>query len=78
MEQKVIQELSTAELKERLEEERKQLIRLRLNHAVSPLENPNKIKAYKTIVARMLTELRKRELKGGEEKSNEDEQQNNK
>lgn len=75
MEQQVIQELSTAELQERLEEEKKQLTRLKLNHAVSPLENPNKIKAYKKTIARMLTELRRRELEG-EPNMNED--QNNK
>ncbi|MDY0342954.1 MAG: 50S ribosomal protein L29 [Lentimicrobium sp.] len=60
MKQEVIQELSTAELIERLDEERKQLTRLRLNHAVSPLENPNKIKNYRRTIARMLTELHKR------------------
>jgi large subunit ribosomal protein L29 len=62
MEQEVIRELSTADLIERLEEESKQLVKLRLNHAVSPLENPNKIKAYRKIIARIKTELRKREL----------------
>jgi|APIni6443716594_1056825.scaffolds.fasta_scaffold15915_4 large subunit ribosomal protein L29 len=62
MEQEVIRELSTAELKERLEEELKQLVKLRLNHAVSPLENPNKIKVYRKTIARIKTELRKREL----------------
>ena len=62
MEQEVIKELSTADLLERLEDESKQLVKLRLNHAVSPLENPNKIKAYRRIVARIKTELRKREL----------------
>jgi large subunit ribosomal protein L29 len=62
MEQEVIRELSTAELKERLEEELKQLVKLRLNHAVSPLENPNKIKVYRRTIARIKTELRKREL----------------
>lgn len=60
MKQEVIRELSTAEINERLEEERKQLVKLRLNHAVSPLENPNKIKSYRRTIARMLTELRKR------------------
>lgn len=60
MKQEVIQELSTAELIERLDEERKQLTRLRLNHAVSPLENPNKIKNYRRTIARMITELHKR------------------
>lgn len=62
MKQEVIKELSTADLKERLEEERKQLVKLKLNHAVSPLENPNKIKAYRKTIARLMTELRKRHI----------------
>ncbi len=60
MKQEVIRELSKPELIERLEEERKQLNKLKLNHAVSPLENPNKIKAYRRTIARMLTDLHKR------------------
>ena len=63
MKQEVIRELSTAELIERLDEERKQLVKLKLNHAVSPLENPNKIKTYRRTIARMVTELRSRQLK---------------
>ncbi len=62
MKQEVIKELSTDELLERLDEERKQLLRLKLNHTVSPLENPHKISEYKKMIARMLTELRKREV----------------
>ncbi len=62
MEQVVIRELGTAELIERLEEEKKQLVKLKLNHAVSPLENPNKIKVFKKAIARMETELRRREI----------------
>jgi large subunit ribosomal protein L29 len=62
MKQEVIRELSKAELIERLEEERKQLNKLKLNHAVSPLENPNKIKAYRRTIARMLTDLHKRNV----------------
>ena len=60
MEQTVIIELTTPELIERLEEEQKQLTKLKLNHAVSPLENPNKIKVYRRTIARLKTELRKR------------------
>ena len=60
MEQTVIIELTTPELIERLEEERKQLTKLKLNHAVSPLENPNKIKVFRRTIARLKTELRKR------------------
>jgi large subunit ribosomal protein L29 len=62
MKQEVITELSTQELKERLDEERTQLSKLKMNHAVSPLENPNVIGQYRKSIARILTELRKREL----------------
>ncbi|MEA3477246.1 MAG: 50S ribosomal protein L29 [Bacteroidota bacterium] len=62
MKQEVIKEFGIEELKERLEDERKQLIKLKLNHAVSPLENPNKIKDYRRTIARMETELKSREL----------------
>ncbi len=62
MKQEVISQLSTAELKERLEEERKHLSKLKMNHAVSPLENPNVISQTRKIIARILTELRKREI----------------
>jgi large subunit ribosomal protein L29 len=64
MEQKVIREMTTGELRERLDEEKRQLTKLRLNHAVSPLENPNKIKAYRKTIARLETELRYRVLNG--------------
>ena len=57
-----IRELATKELQERLEGERELLVKLELNHSVSPLENPNKIKDTRRNVARMLTELRQREL----------------
>jgi large subunit ribosomal protein L29 len=60
MKQEVIRELSTPELMERLEEERIQLSRLKMNHAISPLENPNKIKAYRRTVARLNTEVTRR------------------
>lgn len=62
MNSKVIRELSTAELIERLDEEKKQLQKLKLNHAVSPIENPMKIRAYRKTIARFNTELRTREM----------------
>ena len=63
MKQQVIRELSTPEVKERLVEEQQQLVKLKLNHAVSPIENPQKIKEQRKTVARLKTELRMRELK---------------
>ncbi|HBS85507.1 MAG: 50S ribosomal protein L29 [Bacteroidetes bacterium GWF2_38_335] len=57
-----VKELSTQEIVERMGEEKSHLIKLRLNHAVSPLDNPMKIKAAQKNVARLQTELRKRQL----------------
>ncbi len=57
-----IRDLSTTDLKERLAEERKSLNKLKMNHAVSPVENPLSIRDSRRTIARMLTELRKREL----------------
>jgi len=34
----------------------------KLNHAVTPMENPSQIKAARRDIARMKTELRQREL----------------
>jgi len=68
MEQKVIREMTSGEILERLDEEKRQLVKLRLNHAVSPLENPNKIKAYRKTIARLETELRYRTLSGEKSK----------
>jgi large subunit ribosomal protein L29 len=68
MKPSVIREMSTPELKERLDEEIKHLHKLKLNHAVSPLENPMKIKLYRKTVARIKTELHIRVI--DESKSN--------
>jgi len=65
MKQQVIQEMTTEELKERLEEEKKQLVKMKLAHTVSPLENPHKLTDYRKTIARMLTELRRREIEAG-------------
>ena len=62
MKSKEIRELSTADIKERIEEDRLQLTRMKLNNAVSDIENPQKIKETRRRIARMLTELRTREL----------------
>ena len=68
MKQKVIEELSTTEIVERMVEEQQQLVKLKLNNAVSPLENPHKIKEQRRTVARLKTEIRKREIKATSKK----------
>ena len=62
MKQQEINELTTPELREKLANEQDRLVTMRLNHAISPLENPQLIKAQRRDIARMLTELRKREM----------------
>ena len=57
-----IRELSNQEILERIDNEKTSLVRLRLNHAISPLDNPNKLKVSRRTIARLQTELRKREL----------------
>jgi len=53
-----VRELSTLEIKELIESNTKALTRMRLNHAVSPLDNPNKIGQTKKDIARLQTELK--------------------
>ena len=62
MKSNVIIELSTQELQERLTADKMLLNKMKINHAVTPLENPNKIKEARKDIARIMTELRKREL----------------
>lgn len=57
-----IKQLSLKELKERIADEQNMIVRLKLNHTVSPLDNPMKIKANRRNIARLLTELRSREI----------------
>jgi len=57
-----IKELSTQEIKERIDDFKNVLVRMRLNHAVSPLDNPNKIGETKRDIARLKTELKTREI----------------
>lgn len=62
MKNQEIIELTTDELKERIATEKAALNKLKMNHVVTPLENPGEIKKLRRTVSRMMTELRKREL----------------
>ncbi len=57
-----IKQLSTKDLIERIKDEKGALAKLKLNHAVSPIENPAKITYSRKTVAKLLTELRAREI----------------
>ena len=62
MKNKEIKELETKELAEKLETEVAKYNMMKINHAVTPVENPSQIKAARRDIARMKTELRQREL----------------
>ena len=47
--------LDTKELAERVETEMAKLQNMKLNHAITPLENPSQIKAARRDIARMKT-----------------------
>jgi large subunit ribosomal protein L29 len=49
--------LSIEDLQDKLVESKKQLSDLKLNHAVSPLENPLQIKTVRRTVARIVTAI---------------------
>ena len=57
-----IRELSTQELNERVEADVTRYAQMKLNHAISPLENPEMLKKMRRDIARMKGELRSREL----------------
>ncbi len=52
-----IRELSATDLRERLDAEKANLDQLKMNHAISPLEDSSKIKKARKNIARMLTVL---------------------
>ncbi len=53
-------EFTTKEIEERIDTEKNLLTKLRMNHAVSPLDNPLKITQTKKNIARLKTILRQR------------------
>jgi len=57
-----IKDLTTPELKERLEVEKKAYEQKKINHNISPLDNPASITRARKEIARMKTELRWREI----------------
>ncbi len=57
-----INEMAISEIIERIETERAELIRLELNHSISPLENPLQIRGLRKNIARLQTILRQKQL----------------
>jgi large subunit ribosomal protein L29 len=50
-----IKELTVKEIEERIDNEKNFLIKQKLNHAISPLDNPLKIRETKRTIARLKT-----------------------
>lgn len=59
-----IKGLTTEEIVEKLKEEKSLYTKMKFNHAVSPIENPQKLKASRQQIARLLTELNARKNNG--------------
>jgi large subunit ribosomal protein L29 len=57
-----IRDLATPELKERIDTEVKAYEQRKISHSISPSDNPAVITRSRREIARMKTELRKREL----------------
>jgi len=57
-----INELTLRELEERIENEKNFLTKMKLNHAISPLDNPLKIRGIRRNIARLQTELQRRKI----------------
>ena len=66
---KDIKEFTTEELWEKVRNEKSRYKKLRFNHEVSPLDNPNMLKELRKDIARLMTEVRERELKQEQETS---------
>jgi large subunit ribosomal protein L29 len=57
-----IRALTIEELKSKINGEKESLQKLKFAHAVSPIENPMKIREAKKLIARLITALSAKEL----------------
>jgi large subunit ribosomal protein L29 len=60
MKAQVYTDMPLNELNDLLNSERAKLIKMKMSHAVSPIENPMQIKYARKIVARIMTEITRR------------------
>ncbi|MBR4595668.1 MAG: 50S ribosomal protein L29 [Bacteroidales bacterium] len=56
-----VREMSVADLRDRIEVEKSNLDTMKLNHAISPLEDTSKIRKTRQDIARMITILAEKE-----------------
>ena len=62
MQQSVLREMATNELEDLLDQDQARIEKMKVNHMVSPLENPKQLTFARKTIARIQTELRSREL----------------
>ncbi|MCI2082735.1 MAG: 50S ribosomal protein L29 [Bacteroidales bacterium] len=74
MKPKEIREMSLKDLRERVDAEKQNLVQIKLNHSISPLEDTSKIKKARRDVARMITILAQREQEEAVRKASETEE----
>ncbi|MBK7311506.1 MAG: 50S ribosomal protein L29 [Bacteroidia bacterium] len=60
MKNKEIQALSEQDIQSKVAEEKAAMIKMKVNHGVSPLENPILLRINRRNIARLLTEATKR------------------
>ena len=63
MKAQILTDMPLNELNDLLSTERDRLEKMRMSHAVSPLENPMQIKFSRKTIARIMTELSRRNIK---------------
>ncbi|MCQ2131107.1 MAG: 50S ribosomal protein L29 [Bacteroidales bacterium] len=56
-----VREMSVADLRDRIEAEKANLDTMKINHAISPLEDTSKFKKTRQDIARMITILAQKE-----------------
>ena len=59
---KTIKDLNVVDLKSKIHEDQLRLKKLEFAHAISPLENPMNIRGLRRDIARLQTELKKKEI----------------
>ena len=62
MKSKDIKAMSVKEINDKLKEESLNLTKMRLSHAITPMENPMRIPVTRKLIAKLKTELRSRAL----------------
>ena len=60
MKQSIVKDLTTDEVRMKIKEERVGYVKMKMAHAVSPRENPMKLRDARKVIARLETELRNR------------------